>query len=153
MWSRGQYQGRTGGSGGTSSRPPQSSQNIGGNQDSATHEVLDNMRDEDPPPYYTHHQLQQQDRGGAWGTPRWPQERKSSSSASPPLFMSVDWTELEDETLRKSVKDNGLDDWTLGDWSEVRSTERRSKFRCIIILVLYFIFRIILGHTQARYAV
>lgn len=34
---------------------------------------------------------------------------------------AVVWTEEDDERLRKSIKENRVDDWqTLGDWSEVR---------------------------------
>lgn len=44
----------------------------------------------------------------------WPEEMKIASGAP-----AVLWTALEEEKLRKSVKENGLDDWTLGDWAEV----------------------------------
>lgn len=46
-----------------------------------------------------------------WGEPLW------SSTGTNGRIM---WSEAEDERLRRSVRDNGLDDWTkLGDWSEV----------------------------------
>lgn len=41
-------------------------------------------------------------------------ERKSRGEED-----SAGWTADEDEKLSKSVRENGLDDWTLGDWSEV----------------------------------
>lgn len=32
---------------------------------------------------------------------------------------AVTWTASELAVLRKSIREYGLDDWTLGDWSEV----------------------------------
>lgn len=33
------------------------------------------------------------------------------------------WSQEEDERLRRSVRENGVDDWnTLGDWGEVRGS-------------------------------
>lgn len=37
---------------------------------------------------------------------------------------TVAWTTAELEVLRKSIRENGLDDWrTLGDWSQVKKTD------------------------------
>lgn len=33
---------------------------------------------------------------------------------------AVTWTASELAALRQSIRENGLDDWTLGDWSEVK---------------------------------
>ena len=56
---------------------------------------------------------------GSWGTTPWSGERGGDGDEG------VAWTAAEQDRLRKSVKENGLDDWTLGDWSEVRRTDRR----------------------------
>lgn len=62
-------------------------------------------------------------RGGGWGAPRWPDEAKTGCSGG----VDAVWTAAEDEKLRKSVKENGLDDWTLGDWSEVNNRAGATK--------------------------
>lgn len=55
---------------------------------------------------------------GSWEARSWPGERGDDDEDEEE---EVAWSASEQACLRKSVKENGLDDWTLGDWSEVRS--------------------------------
>ena len=60
-----------------------------------------------------------EEHGGSWGARTWSGERGDNEEED-----EVEWSASEQACLRKSVKENGLDDWTLGDWSEVRNRRR-----------------------------
>lgn len=62
------------------------------------------------------------ERGGSWGTGTWSAQRGDADEDGDDDDDEdeVSWSASEQACLRKSVKENGLDDWTLGDWSEVR---------------------------------
>lgn len=77
------------------------------------------------------------ERGGSWGARTWSGERGAADEDGDEDDDEdeVAWSASEQACLRKSVKENGLDDWTLGDWSEVR----KQPTVVVVVLICFFL--------------